>query len=85
MCFSEMHMLGLPQSLFPLPSSITQNSSSSEVLPRGWQDTKQLSHASCSHLFLHLLSDSEGVWRGLDQIKPFLRRMHQKSVGSYVS
>lgn len=52
MHFSEMHMLGLPQSLFPLPSSITQDSCSSEVFPKGWQDTKQLSHVTCSHLFL---------------------------------
>lgn len=44
MCFSEMHMLGLPQSLFPLPRSITQNSCSSEVLPKDWQVTKQLSY-----------------------------------------
>lgn len=50
MRFSEMHLPALPHSLFPLPSSIPQNSS--EVVPKGWQDTKQLSHATCSHLVL---------------------------------
>lgn len=52
MSFSEPQMLGLPQSLFPFPSWMTQSSCSSEVFPKGWQDTEQHSQATCSHVFL---------------------------------
>lgn len=62
-CFSEMHLPALPQSLFPPPSSITQNSS--EGFPKGHQDTKKLPHVAWSLLFLTYYVTVEGsgeVW-----------------------
>lgn len=66
MCFSEMHLPALPRSVFPPPSSITQNSS--EGFPKGHQDTKQLSHVAQSLLFLTYYVTVEGpgeVWTRL--------------------